>query len=73
MGFALAAAAIEGVDSTPMEGFDAAQLDAILDLPARGLRAVTLLPLGYRDTQGDWLLPLAKVRRPRASFVTTVG
>jgi nitroreductase len=72
MGFALAAAALEGVDSTPMEGFDPAQVDAILDLPSRGLHAVTIVPLGYRDTQNDWLLPMKKVRRPRAGFVTTV-
>ena len=72
MGFALAAAAVEGVDSTPMEGFDPAQVDAILGLPARGLRAVTLMPLGYRDEEGDWLLRLKKVRRPRSTFVSTV-
>ncbi len=72
MGFSLAAAAIEGVDSTPMEGFDAARVDEILGLSARGVHAVTLLPLGYRDAQGDWLVTLKKVRRPRGSFVTTV-
>jgi hypothetical protein len=30
------------------------------------------LPLGYRDTDNDWLLPLKKVRRPRDSFVTEI-
>jgi nitroreductase len=72
MGFALAAAAIEGVDSTPMEGFVPAQVEELLGLRARGLRAVALLPLGYRDAANDWLVKLKKVRRPRESFVIDV-
>ncbi|MBM4357279.1 MAG: NAD(P)H-dependent oxidoreductase [Deltaproteobacteria bacterium] len=72
LGFALAAAAVEGVDSTPMEGFDPAKVDAILGLRERGLRSVVLMPLGYRDAEGDWLVKLKKVRRPRASFVTEI-
>ncbi|GGP21720.1 NAD(P)H-dependent oxidoreductase [Silvimonas iriomotensis] len=69
---ALVAAAYEEVDSTPMEGFDAAALDEILNLKARGLRSVALLPLGYRDASGDWLVNLPKVRRAREAFVTEV-
>jgi nitroreductase len=72
LGFALAAAAVEGVDSTPMEGFEPDAVDAILGLRARGLRSVALLPLGYRDEAGDWLAKLQKVRRPRSAFVTEV-
>ncbi|SUB01301.1 Putative NAD(P)H nitroreductase yfkO [Pannonibacter phragmitetus] len=71
-GIALAAAAFEGVDSTPMEGFDADKLDEILGLRAKGLRSVTILPLGYRDAANDWLANLKKVRRPRDQFVTEV-
>lgn len=73
LGMALAAAAFEGVDTTPMEGFDAAQLDTLLDLRAQGLRSVAILPLGYRDTSGDWLVNLKKVRRPRADFVREIS
>ena len=69
MGVALVAAAAEGVDSTPMEGFDAAALDEILGLVARGLRSVLLLPLGYRAADGDWLVKQKKARRPRSEFV----
>ncbi len=69
----LIAAAFEGVDSTPMEGFDPAKLDEILDLRVRGLRSVAILPLGYRQAQGDWLLNLPKVRRPLAQFVTELN
>lgn len=69
---ALIAAAFEEVDSTPMEGFDPKALDEILSLPARGLRSVAILPLGYRQEEGDWLVKLKKVRRPREQFVTEV-
>ncbi len=72
-GIAVTAAAFEGVDSTPMEGFDPAQVDEILGLRARGLRSVTLLPLGYRDTAGDWLAGQKKVRRPMDDLVTLVA
>ncbi len=70
---ALMAAAFEGVDSTPMEGFDPKALDEILDLRARGLRSVAILPLGYRLADKDWLVSLTKVRRPRDQFVTEVA
>lgn len=72
-GMALAAAAFEEVDATPMEGFDADALDGILDLRARGLRSVTIMPLGYRDASQDWLANLKKVRRDRAQFVTEIA
>lgn len=72
MSAALIAAAFEEVDSTPMEGFDPAALDEILDLKARGLRSVAIMPLGYRADEGDWLVNLKKVRRSREQFVTEV-
>ncbi|MBV7459994.1 nitroreductase [Acidovorax sp. 93] len=72
MSAALIAAAFEEVDSTPMEGFDPNALDEILGLRARGLRSVSILPLGYRADEGDWLVNLKKVRRPREQFVTEV-
>ena len=72
LGAALIAAAFEEVDSTPMEGFDPAKLDEILQLRERGLRSVAILPLGYRADEGDWLVNLKKVRRPLEQFVTQV-
>ena len=69
---ALIAAAFEEVDSTPMEGFDPKAVDEILNLSARGLRSVAIMPLGYRLAAQDWLAPLKKVRRPREQFVTEV-
>lgn len=73
LGIALVAAAEQEVDSTPMEGFDPAKVDEILDLKARGLRSVVLLPLGYRDASADWLLPMEKVRKPLETMVTRIG
>ncbi len=68
-GLAIAEAAMLEVDSTPMEGFDAAKLDELLDLPALHLKSTTLLPLGYRAEQGDWLVNLKKVRTPLSDFL----
>lgn len=68
----LVAASYEEVDSTPMEGFVPESLDEILGLRAKGLRSVAILPLGYRQEEGDWLVKLDKVRRPRDQFVTEV-
>lgn len=73
VGFALLAAAEQQVDSTPIEGFNPEAVDAILGLKERGLRSVVLMPLGYRDQEGDWLLPMAKVRKSRAVMVTELA
>ena len=72
LGSALIAAAFEEVDATPMEGFDPAAVDEILGLSAKHLRSVVILPLGYRAAEGDWLVNLKKVRRPRDKFVTEI-
>ncbi|WP_321479097.1 NAD(P)H-dependent oxidoreductase [uncultured Bacteroides sp.] len=72
MGFSMAEAAVLKVDSTPMEGFDAPQLDALLDLESQGLKSVLMLPIGYRDESNDWLLNLAKVRHPKDEFASEI-
>jgi nitroreductase/dihydropteridine reductase len=69
---AIAAAAFEGVDSTPMEGFDPKAVDEILNLKEKGLRSCVLLPIGYRDADKDWLSDLKKVRKSKADLVTLV-
>ncbi len=70
LGVALVAAAEQKVDSTPMEGFDPARVDAILGLTDKGLKSVILLPLGQRADTGDWLQGQAKVRRDPALLFT---
>ena len=69
---AIAAAAFEGVDSTPIEGFDENALDEILGLRAKGLRSCVILPLGYRDAENDWLVNLVKVRKSKEELVTLI-
>ncbi|ATG49092.1 NAD(P)H-dependent oxidoreductase [Celeribacter ethanolicus] len=73
LGFALAAAAELEVDSTPMEGFDAARFDDILGLADKGLKSVVALALGTRAAEGDWLAPLKKVRKPAYDLVTDLN
>ncbi|BDS12417.1 nitroreductase family protein [Aureispira anguillae] len=69
---AIAAAAFEGVDSTPIEGFDPDKLDEILALREKGLRSCVMLPIGYRDTENDWLVNLVKVRKSKEDLVTVI-
>ncbi|MGJ8731518.1 NAD(P)H-dependent oxidoreductase [Cellulophaga fucicola] len=66
------AAAFEGVDATPLEGFDPASVDEILGLREKGLRSAVLLPLGYRKTEEDWLVNLVKVRNSTEDLVTVI-
>jgi len=67
----IAAAAEERVDATPMEGFNSVALDELLNLKDKGLRSLTLLPLGYRKKEKDWLVNLPKVRREKEKFFIT--
>ena len=69
---AIAAAAFEGVDATPLEGFDPAAVDEILNLKEKGLRSCVMLPLGYRDLENDWLVNLKKVRKSKEDLVTVI-
>lgn len=73
LGLGLTSAAFEEVDATPMEGFDNAQVDEILGLADKGLKSVAIMALGYRDTTGDWLAPLKKVRRAREDLFKSVA
>ena len=59
-GLLLAAGAVN-VDACPMEGFDAAVLDAELGLAAQGLTSVVLVALGYRGAD-DFNARLPKSR-----------
>ena len=72
-GFAIAEAASLKVDATPMEGFLNEELDKLLGLGEKGLKSVTLLPIGYRDDANDWLVNLKKVRHPKEKFITEIA
>ncbi len=69
---AISAAAFQGVDTTPLEGFDADALDEILGLREKGLRSCVMLPIGYRDAKNDWLVNLKKVRKSKEDLVTVI-
>ena len=72
-GYATIAAAYEGVDATPMEGFVPTKLDEILSLKEKGLRSCLILTLGYRAAEKDWLVNLKKVRKSRADLITKIA
>lgn len=72
LSFAMVMAAELKVDSTPMEGFDNEALDKLLNLKDQNLRSVTMLPLGYRDAENDWLAGLKKVRHPKEEFMVEI-
>ena len=66
------AAAYEGVDATPLEGFEPDEVDKILGLCEKDLRSAVLLPIGYRNESEDWLVNLKKVRKPMKDLVTII-
>ncbi|MBV2166268.1 MAG: NAD(P)H-dependent oxidoreductase [Kaistella sp.] len=69
LGLAMAQAAELKIDSTPAEGFSNDVVDEILGLKELGLKSVTLLYLGYRDAENDWLSKMKKVRIPMDEFI----
>jgi len=70
IGTAIIAAAMEGVDATPIEGFESQDVERILNL--NDCKVVLLLPLGYRDVENDWLVGEKKVRQPLESLFTFI-
>ncbi len=68
-GVGIAAAAMEEVDATPMEGFSVEALDKVLGLTEQNLSAVTILALGYRDEANDRLAKAAKVRKSKETLL----
>jgi len=69
LGLAMAQAAELKVDSTPAEGFSNEVVDEILGLKELGLKSVSLLYLGYRDQDNDWMASMKKVRIPMEEFI----
>lgn len=66
---AIAAAAEQKVDATPMEGFDRAKMDEFLGLDKLGLKSTVILPIGYRNQDEDWLVNMKKVRTSKEDFI----
>lgn len=61
LGVFLASAAMLGIDTCPMEGFEPAKYDQILGLPEQGLAATVVATAGYRASD-DIYSTLKKVR-----------
>ena len=62
LGFLLSTAAIEGIDACPMEGFNNAAFDKILNLESQGLQSVVMATVGFRSAD-DKYAALPKVRK----------
>lgn len=61
LGFLMASAALLGIDTCPMEGFNPAKFNEILGLSELGYAAVVLCPVGYR-AEDDKYAAMPKVR-----------
>lgn len=61
MGFLMETAALLNIDACPMEGFDPAAYDKILNLEGTGWKSVSTVALGYRHSE-DPMQHLKKVR-----------
>jgi len=67
-GFLLSSCAQMGIDACPMEGFDSAKYDEILELNKLQLKSCTVVPVGYRH-QEDGYATFKKVRFPREEII----
>jgi len=68
LGSFMTAAALVGVDTCPMEGFEPPKYDEILGLPAQGYHAVVACAAGYRAAD-DKYASLPKVRFPASELI----
>jgi nitroreductase len=68
LGQFMTSAAMLGIDTCPMEGFNPAGYDEILGLPAQGYAAVVVCPAGYR-AEDDKYAVMPKVRFPTQDVV----
>jgi nitroreductase/dihydropteridine reductase len=72
LGTGLVAAAFEEVDATPMEGFNNAGMDELLGLKEKGLSSVSIMTLGYRDAENDYLVNAKKIRKSKEDLFELV-
>lgn len=68
LGQLMVTAAIEGIDSCPMEGFDKTEFDKILGLGDKNLTSVVMAAVGFRSAN-DKYQDLPKVRKPLNEIV----
>ncbi len=71
LGTLLTVCATEEIDACPMEGFEPEKYDIALNLDARNLKSVLVLPVGYR-AEDDMFSKFKKVRRPLEEVIIEV-
>lgn len=71
LGALLTNAAALGIDSCPMEGFDAHLLDQELGLNGQGFTALVVVGLGY-SSESDFNAKLPKSRLPAEAVITRI-
>jgi nitroreductase len=71
LGNLLSAAADLKIDVCPMEGFNSAEFDELLDLKSKNLKSVTLATVGYRS-ETDQLKGAIKVRKSKDELFTRI-
>ncbi|WP_038345488.1 oxygen-insensitive NAD(P)H nitroreductase [Acinetobacter sp. A47] len=69
LGQLLFAAGLEGIDATPMEGFDRETINKEFGLAEKGLKASVIVSLGYRS-EDDFNARLPKSRLPDQAIFT---
>lgn len=72
LGQLLLAAALLGIDATPIGGFDAALLSQELNLAEQGLKPSVIVALGYRSEQ-DFNAQLPKSRLNRSEIISILA
>ncbi len=68
LGNLLSAAANLRIDTCPMEGFDSAKYDELLNLKEKGLTAAVIVTIGYRSKEDDTQFA-AKVRKSKEDLI----
>jgi len=71
LGNFMTSAALMGIDTCPMEGFEPEEYDKILDLSSKGLASVVCCAVGYRAAD-DKYATQKKVRFPREHVIHIV-
>ncbi|MBL4642641.1 MAG: NAD(P)H-dependent oxidoreductase [Flavobacteriaceae bacterium] len=72
LGNLLTVAAIEKIDSCPMEGFNPEKYDEILELKKYNLKSALVLPVGFR-AEDDYMKDLKKVRKNITDVVIEIN
>ncbi|ETN95836.1 hypothetical protein SAMN04487906_0792 [Zhouia amylolytica] len=71
MGNLLTVCAAEDIDSCPMEGFVSEKYDEILELQAKNLKSVLVMPVGYRAAD-DMFADFKKVRKELSEAIEEI-